>query len=359
MKARFRRRRGWYGFTLIELLVVIAIIAILIALLLPAVQQAREAARRTQCRNNLKQIGLALHNYHDNFGTFPKAVYWSSGPVLVNGVLQNPQPRNFTWISMLLPYIDQAPMYNQINFSLPGWNQQVGGKPLQSHLLQGFLCPSDPGFNGGGNRHNIGWTNYAGTEGYDWWTRPGSSLQGMFSLHQHTRIRDITDGTSNTIAIAETSTKGHEPKPGAPGHHAVGGGVPRGGDGNNSVFRSALIGTTMEGGSIAPAAMPPTGNGGGGVLFPDGSGPIGFWGPFGAPYAYQPTYLHCFGFNNNWPGAGSVHVGGMHVLLADGSVKFLSDSMNYPGEPSIGWAKGAGVWGGLNTIAGNESFGEF
>src|SRR5581483_8700238 len=111
----FRRhamaRRSWKkGFTLIELLVVIAIIAILIALLLPAVQQAREAARRTQCKNNLKQLGLALHNYHDNFNTFP--------PGGVNGTAATSNYQGWGWSIMLLPQIDQAPLYNQINFSL-------------------------------------------------------------------------------------------------------------------------------------------------------------------------------------------------------------------------------------------------
>src|SRR5262245_60347417 len=108
MTRRFGRRRG---FTLIELLVVIAIIAVLIALLLPAVQQAREAARRTQCRNNLKQIGLALHNYHDVFSIFPP------------GNLQIGECCNadneITWAISILPYIEQTNLQNQYNFSRP------------------------------------------------------------------------------------------------------------------------------------------------------------------------------------------------------------------------------------------------
>src|SRR6187397_2980141 len=103
-----RQNRAGCGFTLIELLVVIAIIAILIALLLPAVQQAREAARRTQCRNNLKQLGLALHNYMDNFLVLPPA---GIGSTTTNGNL-------LSWHTMILPYIDQAPLYNSADFSL-------------------------------------------------------------------------------------------------------------------------------------------------------------------------------------------------------------------------------------------------
>ncbi|NOX55774.1 MAG: DUF1559 domain-containing protein, partial [Planctomycetes bacterium] len=129
MSKRFRFRRG---FTLIELLVVIAIIAILIALLLPAVQQAREAARRTQCRNNLKQIGLALHNYHDVYGVFPPALINSGrqGDRNTNGPVLNAT----AWI-MLLPYVDQAPLYEQYNSNLAsnpscpsvGWLPQCPG----------------------------------------------------------------------------------------------------------------------------------------------------------------------------------------------------------------------------------------
>ena len=99
------------GFTLIELLVVIAIIAVLIALLLPAVQQAREAARRTQCKNNLKQIGLALHNYHDTMLTFPFA--GTVGADVVNGATTG--PNGFNWRFFILPYIDQGPLYNQVS----------------------------------------------------------------------------------------------------------------------------------------------------------------------------------------------------------------------------------------------------
>src|SRR5688572_18580233 len=116
-KPKTNRRSA--GFTLIELLVVIAIIAVLIALLLPAVQQAREAARRTQCKNNLKQIGLALHNYHDNYQLFPAAIifpaYKSSANCTADGQRFN---LNTTGWTMLLPFIDQAPLYNQYNSSM-------------------------------------------------------------------------------------------------------------------------------------------------------------------------------------------------------------------------------------------------
>ena len=117
------RRRG---FTLIELLVVIAIIAVLIALLLPAVQQAREAARRTQCRNNMKQIGLAMHNYHDIYMQFPPAYTITLGPMLAL-VFSDPATSTTEddnvhgWTEVILPYMDQVNVFNQINFLHPAW----------------------------------------------------------------------------------------------------------------------------------------------------------------------------------------------------------------------------------------------
>ncbi len=113
------------GFTLIELLVVIAIIAILVALLLPAVQQAREAARRTQCKNNLKQLGIAIHNYHDVAGMFPGNITQSPGSY-----------RNASWLTMILPYIDQAPAYNQMEFSGTNFSNQGAPPNLNWDLVQ-------------------------------------------------------------------------------------------------------------------------------------------------------------------------------------------------------------------------------
>ena len=145
MKSRFR------GFTLIELLVVIAIIAVLIALLLPAVQQAREAARRTQCKNNLKQLGLACHNYLDNYKQFPQN-YDGRGFLENSGQGWQGGTGCFGWLVMSLPYLDQAPLYNQFNFSdqggtpgqgSRGWTSNVNIVPAQS-IVNAFMCPSNP-----------------------------------------------------------------------------------------------------------------------------------------------------------------------------------------------------------------------
>src|SRR5262245_26681291 len=214
-----RSPRGIRGFTLIELLVVIAIIAILIALLLPAVQQAREAARRTQCKNQLKQIGLALHNYHDTFNLFP---YGSESAA----TMSPPLIKNHTGWLLLLPFIDQAPLYNTINFNLAtgewlgGTSIPVaGGAPIlapnaavSAVKLGLLLCPSDSGrqfwqFDGtygcvtGQNayRSSYGFSVYTGQPGSLWTFEP-QTTRGMFGASSNCNIRDITDGTSNTVA---------------------------------------------------------------------------------------------------------------------------------------------------------------
>ena len=239
------RRRG---FTLIELLVVIAIIAILIALLLPAVQQAREAARRSQCKNNLKQIGLGLHNYHDTFQVFPYGgsgnydYNWGAGASTGHGI--------FNWRGHILPYVEQATLYNAMisgmgtdNISQPTTTNSATYRttalalPATKQVLPVYQCPSDPGTSAtavGGPWGNA--VNYSGT-GASYWGSAGpmpqytqsspclvttscaplikgstsdfngagdSGSPGMFIMRaKKLSMRDIIDGTSNTIAVGE------------------------------------------------------------------------------------------------------------------------------------------------------------
>lgn len=264
-----RRRRA---FTLIELLVVIAIIAILIALLLPAVQQAREAARRTQCRNNLKQIGLACHNYHDVYDVLPP------GDIMANrtgGVIENNpnnQVQNIVATVAILPYIDQTPLYNQFDFSCAmgpslhgnssgglacGWPNRnsgfvngVQGPDPRATIIPAYSCPSDSTsgslfqktdarhYNTGGL---VGRTNYlpcGGSRGwstnntYHWtgnfwrWLRSGLPARtlvkdrGMFGHCGAARLTDAKDGTSNTTLFGEARQDvGHDTVQGIESNH--------------------------------------------------------------------------------------------------------------------------------------------
>jgi len=204
------RSRSHRGFTLIELLVVIAIIAVLISLLLPAVQSAREAARRAQCTNNLKQIGLAMHNYHTAYTTFPMGVSaskstWNAGKCGVGACGQ------VTWDgwsvhAMLLPYLEATPVYNAINFSFDPLVCNSG--QFQSTALYttipGFLCPSDP-YSGKKTGYINNYYASIGTtigvvQNY------GQNSTGIFSYQQNYGLSDITDGSSNTVAFGEALT---------------------------------------------------------------------------------------------------------------------------------------------------------
>ncbi len=204
---RARSRKS--GFTLIELLVVIAIIAVLIALLLPAVQQAREAARRTQCKNNLKQIGLALHNYHDAFETFPMgycaAMTYGSGSIPGGDDTDN----GWGWSALILPQLDQAPLYNQFNFGQP-----IKNFPAIQTSIAAYLCPSDltPGgpvtiVNSTGTLvTTAAVSSYAAVCGGD--ETGTADLTGLGAFYRNSRVRmaDITDGTTHTILVMERAT---------------------------------------------------------------------------------------------------------------------------------------------------------
>jgi len=338
------RRKRIRGFTLIELLVVIAIIAILIALLLPAVQQAREAARRTQCKNNMKQIGLALHNYHDVHKLFPPASIYT-----YPNLAPNLAPSNYSWIMMILPYFDQGPLYQQIDSTRPLYGQLIDGKEISSLLLPAMLCPSDTGY-GRGNKHGLAWTNYAGAEGYDWHLRQGHRLSGMFEIFTPVAIRDVADGTSNTIAVGETTAHGY--KNGA--IRTSGTGVPR--QGNDGVFRSMLLATNSNGDVNVGPLLDPEGTPRGA-----GSGNGTWWRS--APYAFQPTFLAAWGPNAHWAGSSSPHTGGAQYLLADGSVRFISENIdtgNWPSTtPALHLPESGGIWMNLNTFNGGEVVGEY
>ncbi len=203
------------GFTLIELLVSIAIIAVLIALLLPAVQQAREAARRTQCRNHLKQIGLALHNYHDNFQTLPPGwIGVTSGQPDVSGV------NGWSWAARLLPQLDQSPLYSTLDFNAPVGS--ASNAVSRTTVLPVFRCASDVGpdkwtIPAAGTSNplaDLASASYSGVFGKDEVDEcnglaPGApcTSDGLFFLNSRVRFADVTDGLSSTLMVGERVTR--------------------------------------------------------------------------------------------------------------------------------------------------------
>jgi prepilin-type N-terminal cleavage/methylation domain-containing protein/prepilin-type processing-associated H-X9-DG protein len=223
------------GFSILELLVAIAIIGLLVALLLPAVQAARESARRTQCRNNLKQMGIALHLYHDTHGVFPPGYLFNGQPLPPpprfrrrfgaesdGGVMSlrvidaappapqlQPNDPGWSWFALSLPYLDQAPLHASIDFTVPVRNAASG--PARVMPLAVVICPSDPGagtftvldeFNEPlGDAHTTSYVACFGTFGLIN-TDPDYG-SGMFQRNSRLRLADAVDGTSTTILIGE------------------------------------------------------------------------------------------------------------------------------------------------------------
>ncbi len=348
-------KRPRLGFTLVELLVVIAIIGVLVALLLPAVQAAREAARRMSCSNKLKQLSLALHNYHDTYETFPPDAIW-------HGNARGTTPtaatvRNYTWITLILPYIEQAPLHNQIDFRLPALQEfdriQVNGAPARGLMLSALQCPSD--FKWEEAPRGFGATSYAGNGGWahhrykrDVWRC------GVFPLYDGVRLSDITDGTSNTAMLAETTTRGYCCRP--TGVHRSVGGAGRLRNTNGSVIRSAFVATGAWHGWqhawVLDAQKGP-------LLMADGtSGPI--WGPYAWPqYILPPLYWWHHAINNEWVGPGSFHPGGAEFALVDGSVRFIPQTIStgkaalgdVTGSPNESTGINGNVWAALHNIS--------
>ena len=343
------------GFTLIELLVVIAIIAVLIALLLPAVQAAREAARRTQCVNNLKQIGLALHNYHSSNDSFPMGGTFS----------QRCPGCNDPWAAWsahatLLPFVEQTPLYNAINFLYAPEGDAATSTAInlttKNTLVRAFLCPSDT--NAGPVNTNSYHASVGMTTGQEGNIQGGTS--GLFDTWNVYGIRDATDGTSNTVAFAEALAGDNK------GNSRGNSGVPslyRGngvmGVGGSDVFlfnastNVGLINSTLQ--SCAAAFNTTSG------LVVDmrgyrwGFGVSGFTmmnflqPPNGGQYKFNYCRLGCAPGCNMDDGfsmpASSAHPGGVNVLMADGSVKFVKETVSLQ------------AWYALATRSGGEVLG--
>jgi prepilin-type N-terminal cleavage/methylation domain-containing protein/prepilin-type processing-associated H-X9-DG protein len=359
---KFRR----HGFTLIELLVVIAIIAVLISLLLPAVQSAREAARRAQCLNNLKQIALAMHNYHQAIGSFPMG---NSVNYVATSASSGYETTWGTWscFAMMLPFLEQQTVFNASNFNWDPWwqsyNSQWDGTPVNTTVfrtnLSTFACPSD-----GLWAQNICNNNYAGSLGTTTSVgagNPGTST-GIFAISTTYSIASVTDGTSNTIAFAEWLV-GNESQPSVPipyrasltpsstmvGSNTASYGANSGYyDANmsqaNVILDLQTCSTNFVAGNAAVNSDQDKG-----YTWTAGSPGITLFNtivpPTSTQYKWSACRFGCVGCGadfGQYTNSCSNHPGGVNVAMADGSGRFIKSSINM------------NTWWALGTKANGE-----
>jgi prepilin-type N-terminal cleavage/methylation domain-containing protein/prepilin-type processing-associated H-X9-DG protein len=325
--------RNSRGFTLIELLVVIAIIAVLIALLLPAVQAAREAARRAQCVNNLKQIGLAMHNYHQTNDSFAAGAVSAQS----NGA---GSWQSFSSLALMLPFIEGQSIYGAINFS---WNA-CGNSPDQNSTariqqINSFLCPSDgnaKGTDGTNGRLN----SYMGSMGTTAQGGYNTTSTGVFAFNTTYGLRDITDGSSNTIAYGEKLS-------GTPGQSTGAGLLYRGNGVNGSSPSANTFDATLNPTQIAndlatcQASWLGLTLGSGNLIDNEGQ----WWlvgdtnytlfntivPPNSTVYTFGSCRNGCGGCSpdgSEFANVTSNHPGGANFLLADGSVRFVKNTVS-------------------------------
>ncbi|MBI1345430.1 DUF1559 domain-containing protein [bacterium] len=355
--------RSRSGFTLIELLVVIAIIAILIALLLPAVQQAREAARRTQCRNNLKQLGLALHNYHDNFNAF---VYRKGGNNTCTVTAPYTTRDNCGRLSGfygILPYMDQAPLFNQISAGSstvpPGGPEGWSGWTTWAATIPGLLCPSDGSSLVQNYRHNYLFS--IGDSARN--TVSSGQVRGMFGTNVCVGIRDVIDGTSNTIMMSEgiRGTSNSNIAATAGGDYRATTVVIMNQDPvNNPGACRALVTNGYVNAGLQVKTFR------GNMMWDGQSERVGF------TTIVAPNSPACAAGNNtnadstdNAMPPTSQHTGGVHCLMADGAVRFVSENINTGNQGTASPAQNSaglspyGVWGALGSKSGGETVSDF
>ncbi len=347
-RARFNRR----AFTLVELLVVIAIIGVLVALLLPAVQQAREAARRIQCTNQLKQLGLAMHNYHDTFKNLP---------AMCGGTRDN-SARLSGWIS-LLPFFEQKALYDQISSGNGthnpfGPNPWSGFSPFEVDQLDMLLCPSEPADPIFENKPSSSYAFCVGDfsvymESYDDSISSPIETRGVFGQYGYKGFKSITDGLSNTVMLSEKAL-------GVSGSRKI--------KTAYAVTGSPWLSSDFK--SISPSVcFALRGNNGeyvssitdfytrGGRRWNDG--PVNFQG---FATILPPNGPSCSRSGQDWKesivSSSSYHTGGVNSLFCDGSVSFVTDTIDCGdlSQPiNTSGRSPYGVWGALGSKAGGET----
>jgi len=311
------------GFTLIELLVVIAIIAVLIALLLPAVQQAREAARRSQCKNNLKQMGLGMHNYHDVYNMFPMGA--CARPNGSGGSPGYGIDISIGAFASILPYMDQANLKNLYDDSKTWENQSPA---VGTAIVPVYLCPSSTGasidsnpillfYPIGGTTGNVATTNYVLCKGADkeWCFAPTGNTVGVFGINLKTGFRDMTDGSSNTLCMGEGATGGK--------WKVATGAAP-------TTPLSSPAGRVQAGWAV-PQPVPSGLGGAAGVS-------TSFWATTNVKINQNPVIETLYddadlsscvaNANDQASNFRSEHTGGAQFLLGDGSVRLISESID-------------------------------
>jgi len=300
------------GFTLIELLVVIAIIAILIGLLVPAVQQVRAAAARATCQNNLKQIALALHNYHDNYKVFPMGQFntWAAGSVPVSPTTPaQSSSERYGWQVMIYPFIDQTPLFTQVKAQTAGGTLPYS-IAARTTPIPNFICPSDP--NGGFTPSEGFHTNYVGCASSTVFSASstGTALNGVLYPQSKVRLGNITDGTSGTLLLSEVM-------------------MGLGGDDRRGRIYNSYQGENM----FSTAYVPNRSD----------AASTDYCYSCGTANPLSP----CSGVSGNLSNmnqtARSYHTGGVNAGMADGSVRFITSSIDPVAYAAMGSRNGGEI----------------